>query len=241
MPNTLSELKNDVLVKLGVSTTVAYYTDTIIDDWINEAHIWAAGYKKWPFTEGRISTTFASLVTDEDSNLRGEYPEGWKSDSIRLMRIEGKQLEKLNMLDFYRYLEDLPSNTGESSRVFTDYGRAYFVHPNIDLGGTVSLWGQYTPLDLDKTDPASPTIFSSTEEGNEAIVERVLSYAKTREKKLSESEAHSNRAKSILEELWNDIKAEGFGYHTKRNMFRHFPVVTGARDRGNTFREDSFF
>jgi len=242
MPNTLGEIKAEVLVELGASTTLAYYTDTILNDWINKSHIWASGYKKWPFTEGRVNTTFASLVTDVDSFLRGEYPEGWKSDSIRQMRIESKNVEKINYLDFYRYLEELPDVSGNRSRVFTDFGRSYYVHPNIDLGGSISLWGQYTPADLDTTDPDAPTAFSSTEEGNEAMVERVLGYAMIREKKMTEAQAHNQRAKEILDELWEDIKAEGFGYHTKRRgMFKYFDVLVHRRNRGHIFREDQFY
>ena len=48
--NTLGEIKAEVLVELGADTTVAYYTDTILDKWINKAHIWSSGYKKWTFT-----------------------------------------------------------------------------------------------------------------------------------------------------------------------------------------------
>src|SRR3990167_2626147 len=114
----LSEIQNEILVRLGVSSTVAYYTDAIILEWITQAHKWAAGYKKWPFTEGRVSTTFASLYTNEDGYLTGVYPEGWKPDSIRLLTIGGKRVDKKNFYKFQEFLEDNPAST---ERLFTDF------------------------------------------------------------------------------------------------------------------------
>jgi len=238
MPNTLGEIKDEILVELGTSTTVGYYTDTMLNNWIDRAHIWAAGYKKWPYTEGRVSTTSASLVTDEDGNKRGEYPEGWKSDSIRQMKIGGKHIQKLNYLDFYKELEDYPNNTGERTRLYTDFNRNYFIHPNIDVSGTIAVWGQYTPANLDSTNPDSQTVFSSTEEGNEAIVEKVLSYAMIKEKKKEDAMSHHSAAQSILSELCKDIKAEGYGYQTKRRMFKTFDVLG---EGNSSIKEDQFY
>jgi len=240
MANTLGEIKDEVLVELGASTTLAYYTDTILKNWIDKAHKWAGGKHKWPFTEGRVSTTFASLVTDEDSMLRGEYPEGWKSDSIRQLRIQGKTVQKLNYRDFYGYLEENADVSGEQSRIFTDFGRSYFVNPNIDLSGTVSVWGQFTPLDLDGTNPNATTVFSPTEEGNEAIVEKVLSYAMIREKKIPEARDHNDSAVELLEGLWESIRGEQFGYHTKRRgMWERINIITGL-DSDDQINEDRF-
>ncbi len=78
---TQNEIKTDIIVQGGISTSVGFFTDTILNTWIDKAHKWAAGYKKWPFTEGRVSTTYvADASTDE---VGFTYPEGWKPDSIR--------------------------------------------------------------------------------------------------------------------------------------------------------------
>src|SRR3990167_9119874 len=92
--NTISDITTEVLVRSQQNTTSGHITDTMLNDWLTEKHRWAASFKKWPFTEGRVSTTFASLATDEDGNSRGEFPEGWKPESIRQMKIDGKWVQK---------------------------------------------------------------------------------------------------------------------------------------------------
>lgn len=229
-PNTIGEIKNEVLVLLGTSTSVAFYTDTILNNWVDKAHKWAAGVHKWPFTEGRVSTTYASLATNEDGDLVGEYPEGWKSDSIRYLTIGGKVLKKTLFQRFRQFREERSS---QDDKIFTDYGRLYYVNPNTALSGTVTAWGQFTPADLDGTDPNSETIFSPTETGNEAIVEKVLEYARIREGNPQEAQLHSARARTILEELWMQWKDEQFGYqdhNVSDGMFKRIDFLSGATE-----------
>lgn len=225
------EIKTQVLVELGVSTSTAYYTDTIIDNWIDRAHKFAAGTHKWPSTEGRVSTTYAS--TEEN-----DYPEGWKSDSIRLMQIGGKRFIKLNFHDYQAFRED---NASASDKVFSDYGRIYYVNPNSGVSGTTILYGQYTPAKLDATDPTQYTVFSASEEGDYAIIEEVISYAKIREKKAQEAQLHHDRSMGILEGLWRKIQQEQYAYQTKNNsMFKRIDVLGGTYLGENLNRINQF-
>ena len=61
MLNNLGNLKSEFLVRNRANTSVTFYTDAIIVEWADEAHQWAAGFKKWPFVEGRVSTTFTGM------------------------------------------------------------------------------------------------------------------------------------------------------------------------------------
>lgn len=219
------EIKTQILVELGASTTHAYYTDTILDNWIDKAHKFAAGYHKWTFTEGRVSTTYAS--TEENS-----YPEGWRSDSIRIMQIGGKRLEKIAYNDYLIFRED---NSTATDKVFSDYGLLYYVNPNAEVSGTTIMYGQYTPATIDTTDPTALTVFSNrADEANYAIIEEVLSYAKAREQKQQEAQLKHQRAMEMLDTVWDKIQGEQFGYETKnRSMFKRIDVLNG------TFREDN--
>lgn len=212
------DIKREVLVELGVSTSTAYFTDTILDNWINRAHKSLAGTHKWPFTEGRVSTTYAS--TEEN-----DYPEGWKSDGIRMLQLDGKRFDKKNFTDYQIFREDNSTNT---DRIFSDYGRIYFINPASGLGGTTILYGQYTPADLDATDTTATTVFSSTDEGDYAIIEEVLSLARLREKNPKEAQMHHERAMAIITQIWTKIQQEQFAYQTKnRSMFKRIDVVEG--------------
>ncbi|MBU2527527.1 MAG: hypothetical protein KKC03_13100 [Bacteroidetes bacterium] len=219
MLSTQTDIKNDVIVKLGISTTLAYYTDDILNDWICQAHRWATAYKKFPFTEGRVSTTYVSGT--EEWNF-----EGYKSDSFRILQVGGKRLEKIDFESYQIYREE---ETAGTDRVFTDRVRTVFINPNIDLAGTLTAWGQYTPNDPDMTGTAANTVFSNgDEEGNEAIVEKVLSFAKIREQKLDDAEYHNKRAKDILENMEGIIDDEQFNYKTKdRGMWKRIDVIGG--------------
>lgn len=236
MQNT-GDIKAEFLIRSQTSTSVGFLTDEILNDWIDTGHKWAAGYKKWPFTEGRVSTTFASLVTNEDGYLVGEYPEGWKSDSMRMLMIGGKRVNKKNFYQLQKFLEENPN---DNERIFSDYGRRVYINPRIDLSGSVTAWGQYTPATLDGTDPTAATVFSSGEEdGNEAIVEAMMSYWKKRAMKLGEANKHMEEAKRILDDTWDKVKGEQFAYQPtdSEGMFERIDVVDGSYRKDNLKRD----
>ena len=244
----VGDIITEFLVRGNNTTTAGYYTDTIIRSWVDQSHKWVCGYKKWPFTEGRSSTTFASLTTNEDGYLTGIFPEGWRSDSIRSLFIGGKKVNKVNFYKFQKFIEDNPQST---ERIFTDSGRLIIINPNIDLSGTVTAWGQYTP-NLDTTDLTATTVFSNGEdEANEAIVEKMLSYAYEREKSpagvskgkiVSQSITHEQNAVNILERMWKNITDEQFGYQSTQDdgMFKRFDVLRGGF-KEDLFKRDQFF
>jgi hypothetical protein len=215
--NTIPEIKQGFLVRMGVSTTLAYYTDSILNQFAKDAVVWAAGYKKWPFTEGRISTTWAS--TEENS-----YPEGWRRDTIRYLQLGGKRVQKLDFESYQRFREENPD---DNSRIFTDYDGLYFINPNIDVSGTTTLWGQYIPY-VDEETTATP--FSNvSEEGNEAILQRMIAYAKEKEKNSKEAIEYYQKAKEYLDIMYKQIQDEQFAYHSKdRGMFSDFDVLYGS-------------
>src|SRR3990167_7728928 len=201
--NQVSEIIGEVLVRNNRTTTDAFITDAMLQDWIREAHTWASGFHKWPFTEG------------------------WKSDSIRFLQVGGKRLKKLNHFNYLSFREDFPN---DSKEVFSDHGRLYFVNPNIDASGTITFWGQYQPT-IDPTAPTATTIFSTfDEEGNEAIVEKMQGYLKRREHLVQEAELHDQRAASKLEEIWKKIQDEQYAYQNVEDegLFKRISVLDGS-------------
>lgn len=235
---TIGELKTEYLVRNQTSTTAAFYSDAIINSWLDQAHKWAAGFKKWPFTEGRVSTTYASLVTDEDGLLAGEYPEGWKPDSIRMLRVGGKRFHKTNFYKFQSFFED---NPGSEKKLFSDYGRRFYINSLSGVSGTVVVWGQYAPA-LDLTDLSQPTVFSGADEsGNDAIVEYMLYLSRIREKNETTALIHLQFATQLLSAIWDQVKDEQYAYQTvdDEGMFKRFDVIGGAL-RDDLFKRDQF-
>lgn len=233
MLSTSNDIKTDLIAKLGVSTTSAYYTDAILNAWIQQAHRWATSYKKWPHTQGRVSTTYSSSTEEYDF-------EGYKADSFRLVQIGGKRLNKITFEDYQIFREE--DETG-NDRVFSDFGRLVFINPNIDLSGTLTAYGQYTPVDIDMTDLTSTTVFSGKdEEANAAIVEEAISYSKTRQQKSTDAEFHHKRAKALLDAVWARVEDEQYGYQTHRTrggMFKRINVIdSGVED--DKIKRDQF-
>lgn len=233
MLSTFDDIRTDAIRKLGISTTAAFYSDSVINDWVKQATRWATSFKKWPFTEGRVSTTYTSSVEEWSF-------EGYKADSIRMLLIGGKRFQKMNFEDYLIVQEEDPQNT---EKLFSDYGRLVFVSTGHDASGTLVAYGQYTPTDWDTTDNTQKTVFSDgDEEGNEAIVEQVLYYAKTREQNENEANDHHARAESILNNVWARTQDEQYAYQTARQrggMFKRINVVGGGM-QGDLIRRDQF-
>jgi len=230
------DIKTEVLVRSGKDTTSAWTSEAFLNDWINQSHRWAAGYKPWVWTEGRTSTTYTTV---EEWDF-----EGYKADSFRLVQVGGKLLRKLNFEDYQIFKEESPS---ANDRVFSDFGGLVFVNTSIDASGTLTAWGQFMPANIPDGDGATAddldTVFSEGgDEGNEAIVLDVLSKIAKRDNKKDESAALRNEAKVTLEELWKRTLDEQYQYQTHEDrggLWKRFNVLTG-RDTSDEVKRDQF-
>jgi hypothetical protein len=230
------DIITEVLVRGGKNTTSGWVTDTMLNNWVSMAHRWAAGYKPWPFSEGRISTTFAT-GTGPNSD---EYNfEGYKADSFRIITIGGKRLKKLNFDDYLIMRETEPD---ANDRVYSDFGGLVYINPQIGITGTTVAYGQYIPATFDATDLTENTIFTTNDEGNQAIVEEMLSYVYKRDGKKQEAVNQHLLAKNILDELWKRIQDEQHAYQTHENrggMWERIDVVEGNYE-DDDFNEDQW-
>ena len=235
---TRDDIFTEVLVRNNRTTTDSFITDTMLKSWYREANTWANAYHKWPFTEGKASTTYTTSVTDDIGSAIIPYFEGWKSDSIRMMTIGGKRMTKLEFTSFQRFLE---RNTSNTDRIFSDYARQIYVNVNADVSGSLTAYGQYTPY-IDVTDETGITMFSDfDQEGNEAIVEKMSCFLKRREHLADEAELHDQRAIAKLEEIWKRVQDEQYNYQTRdQSNFEYFDVVKGRGTNNNWYRPNQF-
>lgn len=222
---TRNDIFREVLVRNNRTTTDGFISDTSLGNWMGDAHVWACAQHKWPFTEGRVSTTF---TTGSGPDSDEWYFEGYKADSFRIITIGGKRLTKLNFED-YRILKEEDPSTAD--RVFADYGRTVMINPSADVSGTMVAYGQYMPV-IDTDLGTEVTVFSNyDEEGNEAIVEKMTAYMKRREHLYQEAELHDQRAGTKLDEVWKRIQDEQYAYQTtpKRDgMYKYFNVLNNG-------------
>ncbi len=225
-----SDIIKAVLSRNNRTTTDGFFDDSTLQGWFADAHIYGASYKKWPMTEGRVSTTW---VATEEWSI-----EGYKANSIRIITVGGYALTKLNFEDYLKYREVEPSG---ADRVFTDHGKILFINPNLNVSGTMVAWGQYQPY-TDVTDLTVKTIFTDyDDEGNEAIVEKMSAYMKRMEHEQNDAELHDKRADALLEKVWARVLAEQYKYKTHPDsggMFGRIDVLGGQQvsDELNTNR-----
>jgi len=233
--NTQSQIINEFLVRQNTSTTASFFTDAITKSSFKNALQWAYSRRKWPFTEGISSTTYVTTTQDDFGNTKILYPEGWKPDSIRIALVGGKRLKKINYQDLLTFREERP---GDSARLFSDYNNYIYINSAADVSGTLTVFGQYTPI-IDTTDDSASTLLPV--EANEAIVAKMQEYAMIREKK-DENLVLAKRAEAegILDLLYKNIQNEQFAYQTQdRNMFEGFDVIKGQAPYG-LIRRDQF-
>ena len=219
---TRDQIFTEFLIRNNRTTTDSFITDTTLKNWYSNAHAWGSSFHKWPFTEGRIQTTY---TTTEEWNF-----EGYKADSIRMILVGGARLKKTSFEEYMKFKEDRPT---DSDRIFTDYGRTILINTAADVSGTLVAYGQYQPY-IDVTDESGTTIFSDwDEEANEAMVEKMTSYLKRREHLADEAELHDQRAAAKLDEVYKRVLDEQFKYQSaphSAGMFDRISVIRGGSE-----------
>ena len=216
------DIKTEFLVRSGKDTSSGWLTDTILNDWLSQSHRWCAGFKKWPMATGRTQTTYDSATEEWDF-------EGYRADSFRIMTIGGKLLKELNYEDYLIFKEDSPD---ANDRVWAEQGGLVSINTNIDASGTLVAWGQFQPGNFDITDETESTVFTEgNDEGNQAIIEEMLSYVDRRDtNEVNADKKHAN-AIVMLEQLNSRIENEQFQKQTHRDrggIFERIDVVNGT-------------
>lgn len=236
MLNNLGDIKDQVLVRLNASTTAAYYTDPMLNQWIDMGHRWAASYKKWAF----LYYVDQSILFSSASETYN-YPSNFKTGSIRFIQDQSTAQPNIyQKVDFMSYKNYRASNASGQDKIFSDLGRTFYINPNI-ASGTLMCYGIILPASLGG-DPTATTVFSSADEdGNESIVEFTMSYAKLREKKQSEADDHIKRAMAILDNLWKAMIVEDGNKQGKDlSMFKRFNVERGVLSE-DLLKRDQFY
>lgn len=234
--STVSDIISEVLVRNNRTTTDSFITDAMLQDWLRQANTYCSTKYKWPLSEIRDKTTTWAGAEEVDYSSFGI---DFKADSIRILIIGDKRLQKISFEEYQKFREDQPAN---NERIFTDFARVLYINPNADVSGTIAAFGQYAPL-LDPTDATATTVFSTfDEEGNEAIVAKMTSYLKDREHMPDEAMLFEQKADQRLDGLWKKIQNEAYKYQTGKNsegMWSRIDVIEGGYPK-NLYNRDQF-
>lgn len=236
MLSSVSDIINEVLVRNNRTTTDSFITDDMLEDWLRQANTYCTARFKWPLSEVRDQTLAWTGAEEVDYS---SFTIDFKADSIRILQIGGKRLQKTSFEEYQNFREDESSATDP---IFSDFARVLYINPNCGLSGTIAAFGQYTPS-IDPTDATATTIFSTfDEEGNEGIVEKMTSFLKRREHLPDEAELHDQRADQKLLTLFQKIQAEQYKYQaspSSEGMWKRMDVLHGGF-RDDVFNTDQF-
>jgi len=194
---TRLEINEFVKRKLLAGNNSSYFSDTVINNAINDNYIILASLKAWPKKEkGFITNT----ETNQDYY---DMPTNCASKSIFKLTIDDLVYQKCNFEDFLIMKDEATS----SERYFTEYGRQFFVYPEptTNTVGNMTVWGVIQAANL--TADGDTTMFSYSESQlNQAIGE--LTYSDLVQPINSgESDKAIARANLIINQTWTPIAA----------------------------------
>lgn len=222
-----SQLQTEVFTRGAIDSTSSFITERMVRSWLGDAYIWASSYHKWPFTEYMDKS--GAFTSGTESYV---YPNtSLKTDSIRLMKVGSYLFGKKNFSDYLQYREDYSNGT---DKIFSDFGRTLYINPNC-ASGTIYAYGQLTPISFLSwmttygSEASASTVFNNYDpEGDDAVIEKTLSWVYKRKGDLKKAADYSERAKLLLEEIWQRCKDEQAMYQTKdRSLFEDFDIFEG--------------
>lgn len=138
---TLLKQRTALQYDLSVETTDVFYTETIIDTFVNRAIKAIANLYPWQETQRAIKRDTAAGV-DYYS-----YPNNIRTDSVYILTVDGEEYKKVTFRDFIRYQEN---NSGGTEKIYSDYRKKLFIYPTPSTDGTgnINAWGHEVPDEL---------------------------------------------------------------------------------------------
>jgi len=205
---TLAELRQDLKDQIAASAAQGFWTDTMLDDWLNWAGKKVCGFYRWPFLE------LAVYTTTRDSKQYYSYPQNelrFKPNSIYMITIEGEDYPTSQQGRLRRNWSQFQTAIQEEDdqKIFANHNGFYFLNPVPTDSKEMVLYGLkgWQKLTADADTPITPTEF------DEVIVQLALVRALRKGKKYKEAQAEFNEIMNpeigSLAMLKADIEVEG--------------------------------
>lgn len=166
---TREDMEDELTSQLQVAANSSLFTSARKTSLIQNAYEWATNMFVWPdLVKAKTGSTKANYEYYD-------YPSEFRSNTIMRLVIDSNSYDRKNYEDYLQYKED---NSTTTKKMFSSYGRFFFVNPTPSSNGSgnMDIWGAVQADSLD--DSTDTTIFSyNNPEGNEAIVQRAFGVA----------------------------------------------------------------
>jgi hypothetical protein len=228
---------NISLTDVAAGNNALFALQDIIDA-INFGLKKAWDYKPWTFTQKAYKTTIPNPY-----NGYIDYPNDFEDKSVYMIMVNavswlGQGNGKRNFPDYQKWFSDYPT---DNSLIWSEFDRFIFLNANAVLvGQEVDVFGKLrAPTMVNDTDllPFSPSVDTSQNSGNEAIITLAYSYLLSSEKKKNPTGAveEEKRAYAILDKVWEPM-GERNAEDTPQNrpFFNTGDLFPQRRNRFNT-------
>lgn len=138
---TLGDLRQALQDDLSVETTDVFYSETLLNRYINRAYRAIANLHPWQETQRGLKRS--SIANQEYLT----YPNNLRTDSVFFITVDGVEHKLIQFREFERHKEANPGNT---KKLASDWRRKLFIHPTptTDGNGNVKVWGHEVPDEL---------------------------------------------------------------------------------------------
>jgi len=221
MINTLHDIVAEVTNRIGITTSSTYFTPTKINSVCIDAYNWAVALYQWPMLE--IAKTTTTVATQ----YYYDYPDGFMTDSVSRVIMDGDKYELKAFDDFldYKY-QTTPVPTG---KIAADYGKQIFIYPTPTQSGlNIHIWGLEMPDQLTENED---TIFTDSDiMGNEAVVKKALSVLLAQANRKQEGQAEEAEAIAMLANIYSKILKRQAKYTRLDKQMFDVPDFFGEED-----------
>ena len=208
---TRADLETELIARLQVAANSTLYPSARVTKIIQDAYIWATQLVVWhDLVRARATATVASQEYYD-------YPDNFRSESIIRLTIDGEEYKRKNFEDYLTFKKNNPTST---KKMFSSFGRQFFVHPTPTTTGSGNMvaWGAIQADPLSGTSTVSMFSYNK-EEANEAVIKKGLSIALIRsDPNLAKSE--ESEAIAIVMKLSADENK-----NTQRNQRLQHPML----------------
>lgn len=196
MLSTRAELEAELVSQLQVASNSSQFPSARITSLIQNAYIKATELFRWN------DLVKAKCTSSVASGEWYDYPSDFRSGTIIRLEMDSEPYERKNWEDYLEYKHENPTST---KKIFSSFGRQFFIFPTPATSGTnnIYVWGSIQAAALSLS--TSETIFSNNKENcNMAVVGLALAMAL----KLSKPDISLAEEKNALVVLQNQFQTE---------------------------------
>ena len=196
MLETLTNIITELTARIGATVDSTFFTPTKIKEVAIQSYNWAVSLYEWPMLET------AKVTTTTTGQYYYDYPDGFMTDSVFRVIVDGVKYDLKNFDDFLDYKH---ITTGiKDLKISADYGKQIFLYPTpTEDGKDIIIFGLQNVVEIGDDDK---TIFTDSDiMGNEAVVKRGLGILLAQANLKKEGQAEDAEALAMLANLYSKV------------------------------------